>query len=163
MFMKEVICLKTDVKKVALRFLIDLLIIFALLFLIAFVESFIKSFSSSFSYIFKEKLPLFFIMLALSVVLALILAYIEINSRCLSIRYDDEKIIFVKKKKEESMKLTYELYVRLEKKKDILFFSFRQNKRVVNASLDINCGNELIDFLKDKECKLDIIQNNSRK
>ncbi|HKL74286.1 MAG TPA: hypothetical protein VJ903_05275 [Clostridia bacterium] len=161
--MKEVICLKTDVKKVALRFLIDLLIIFALLFLIAFVESFIKSFSSSFSYIFKEKLPLFFIMLALSVVLALILAYIEINSRCLSIRYDDEKIIFVKKKKEESMKLTYELYVRLEKKKDILFFSFRQNKRVVNASLDINCGNELIDFLKDKECKLDIIQNNSRK
>lgn len=157
--MKEFKCLKNDYKRAILRSFLDFIIVFVLLFLIAFMGSFIKDFGSSFVIIFTQKLPLFFIMLGISILLVLLLAYIDIASRCLILRYDEEKITFVKKKNEESMRLNYELYVRVELKKDTFSFSFRQNKRVVNAYLLAEDGNLVLEYLREKQIKLDIIQH----
>lgn len=161
--MKELKCLKNDYKKAILRSFLDFIIIFILLFLIAFMGSFIKDFGSSFVIIFTQKLPLFFIMLAISILLVLLLAYIDIASRCLILRYDEEKVTFVKKKNEENMRLNYELYVRAELKKNSFFFSFRQNKRVVNAYLSIADGYLLLEHLKEKQIKLDLIPKDTGK
>lgn len=161
-FMKELKCLKVDYRKIFLRSILDFIVIAVLLFLIAFMESFIKDLGNSFTYIFKEKLVLFFVMLLLSIVITILISFIEISSRCITLKYDDEKIIFVKNKKEESVKLTYDLFVRAEIKENSIVFSFRQNKRVTNAYLSVVDGTELIEHLKTKEIKVNIINKNKK-
>ncbi|NLL56807.1 MAG: hypothetical protein GX242_06310 [Clostridiales bacterium] len=161
--MKELKCLPIDYKKLALRSLLDFLIIAVLLFLIAFMESFIKDFTNSFSYIFREKLPLFFVMMALSVILALLISVMEVRSHCKIVKFDDQKIAFVKSKKEESMELNANLFVQIDAKNDKIRFSFRQNKRVVNAFLLKSEGSELMEFLRQKEIKTNGYYLNDKK
>jgi hypothetical protein len=160
--MKEIQCLKVDYKKIVVRAILDFIVIAVLLFLIAFMESFIKDLGNSFSYIFKEKLLLFFILIVFSILLTVVISFIEISARCLSLKYDDEKIIFVKNKKEESVRLTYDLYVRAELKNNSVVFSFRQNKRVTNAYLSDIVGAELIEHLKAKEIGINIINKDKK-
>lgn len=148
--MREAKCLKINYNKQIARVFIDFIIIFVLFYLIAFIESIMQNFAASFKYVIQEKKLLFFVIMAISFLLSLFLAFMDMSSRCLSIKYDEEKIIFVKRKKEESMKLVYGLIVRSETKIDGTIFSFRQDKRVVNVYLSKTDGSALINQIRDK-------------
>lgn len=148
--MNEIKCNKVDKKKLILRTIFDFIVIFILLYLITFVEYIINDFSKSFSYIFNEKRILFFVMLTISLALSIVLSFIDIGSRCIAIKYDDEKLIFIKNNKEDNMRLSSNLFVRSEAKENCIIFSFRQDKRAVNAYLNKTDGIVLIDHIRSK-------------
>lgn len=155
--MKEWVCLKPDYTKIVLKAMRDAVIIFALLFLIVFIEYIMKVFLNFFANIISQKAINIIVVAVISLALAAIVAVIDVISRCGKIKADEEKLVLVKGKKEETMTLTADLYVIGQEKKNLFTFSFRQNKRVINADLSTGDGKALAAFLSDKGIRVNSI------
>lgn len=148
--MKEFDCLKVKTGELILRSIVDALLLMVILYLIAFIDEIIKDFANSFAVAFGEKLYLFFIILAICIVIIVMLAVLDVKNRCSKIMFDKEKIIFTKNNNKEGFPFDPRTSVSYYKLKNgDMTFVFKCGKKSFNVFLNNINGNELLEFFKE--------------
>jgi hypothetical protein len=148
--MKEIKCIPINYNKTIMRVLIDFVAIFLLLYIITFIEYIMDDFSNSFALVLNAKLPIFFIIMGISLALSILLTFMDIGSRSAGIKYDDEKIIFIRKNNEISVNFGRSLAVRYENRDEGVIFNFREGKRTITALINKGDAKTLIEDLKGR-------------
>lgn len=145
--MDEIKCKELNIAKLLLKCAGDFAIIFILLYLISFIESIVANFKESFAIVFNEKFGAVIFLVVLSLAIAVTLAVLDISIRCVSIRYDEEKAVFVRKRSQTLMYLGKNLTVSMDIKKNWAVMTFHQDKKNASAYLEKEAGIKFYNFL----------------
>ena len=150
--MKEVQCLKVKTGEIIIRSIVDAILLMVVLYLIAFIDEIMKDFVGSFAVAFGPKLYLFFIILAICIVIIIVLVMLDIKNRCNAIMYDKDKIIFVRKDKEDGFPFDARTEIKYYTLKNgDMTFTFKCGKKTFNVFLSPFNGNELLVFFKENK------------
>lgn len=159
--MNELECLQVKKSEIIIRSIVDAVLLFLILYVIAFIDEMIKDFKGSFSVAFGEKIYLFFIILAICIAIIITLVLLDERNRCKRIIFDKDKIIMVRKAKEEGFGFNSQTEISYYQLANNEYtFIFKRGKKNNYVFLSECNGKQLLDFFNENGIN---IINNDRK